>query len=265
MMRPGVRSPPDPPIFAAGLKRMYRFYCPGADFSKPSVVLTDAHEIHHIKDVLRLKAGAALQVFNARSQQADAVIEMVQEAAIRLSITSVKAAAEAGVKVILACVPPKKGKFEWIVEKCTELGVDEIIPLKAKRGEVIFTPERMQGKLKRFEAVAVNASKQSKRLKVTRIHPMSSLADVFHHGDSQGVRLIASLHKHPTHITQALFNVTSSASVTIFIGPEGDFTPDEVKFAVDNGCIPVSLGDTVLKVETAAICCVALVKFLCRN
>ena len=65
-------------------------------------------------------------------------------------------------KIILACAPPKKGKFEFIIEKCTELGVDEIIPLKTKRTEVIFNADKMAGKLSRFEAVAVNAAKQSK-------------------------------------------------------------------------------------------------------
>ena len=54
-------------------------------------------------------------------------------------------------------------------------------------------------------------------------------------------------------------------SITIFIGPEGDFTADEVELAIKHGCVPVSLGDTVLKVETAAIATIALVKFLCRN
>jgi len=57
----------------------------------------------------------------------------------------------------------------------------------------------------------------------------------------------------------------ASGPVTIFIGPEGDFTPDELKLAIKHGCVPVTLGDTVLKVETAAIAAVALVKFLCRN
>jgi 16S rRNA (uracil1498-N3)-methyltransferase len=62
-----------------------------------------------------------------------------------------------------------------------------------------------------------------------------------------------------------LLKADEKSQVTIFIGPEGDFTPDEVELAIRYGCVPVSLGDTVLKVETAAIATVALVKFLCRN
>ncbi len=168
-------------------------------------------------------------------------------------------------KIILACAPPKKGKFEFIIEKCTELGVDEIIPLKTKRTQVIFSADRMRVKLSRFEAVAVNAAKQSQRTKVPHIYPMTSLPQVLKTLDPDGVHLFPSLHNHPKSIAEVLLKVDKQKSVTLFIGPEGDFTPDELDLAIQHGCVPVSLGDTVLKVETAAIAAVAFVKFLCRN
>ncbi len=244
---------------------MYRFYCQDADFSKSSVVITDTHEIHHIKDVLRLKKGSPIQIFNAESLQADAIIEQINEAAIHARVQRFKQNEEYQAKIILACAPPKKGKFELIIEKCTELGVDEIIPLKTKRTEVIFKEDKMAGKLSRFAAVAVNAAKQSKRTNVPRIYPMTPLPQVLKTLNTNGVHLFPSLHNHKTHISDVLLKADKSQSVTIFIGPEGDFTPDEVELAIKHGCVPVSLGDTVLKVETAAIAAVALVKFLCRN
>jgi 16S rRNA (uracil1498-N3)-methyltransferase len=245
---------------------MYRFYCQEADFSKPTIVITDSHEVHHIRDVLRLKKGSVIQIFNARSEQADAVIEQVNDTAIKVLVKIVKQG-EGGkqARIILACAPPKKGKFEFIVEKCTELGVDEIIPLKTRRTEVIFKEDRMAGKLSRFQAVAVNAAKQSKRTKVPHICAMTPLLQVLQGLDADGVHLFPSLHHHPKHIAEVLVKADKKKPVTIFIGPEGDFTPDEVALAVKYGCVPVSLGDTVLKVETAAIAVTALVKFLCRN
>jgi len=253
---------------------MYRFYCQDADFSKFSVVIGDTHEIHHIKDVLRLKKGSLIQIFNAQSQQADAIIEQINEAAIHVRVKTVKQNEEARAKIILACAPPKKGKFEFIIEKCTELGVDEIIPLKTKRAEVIFKEDKMAGKLSRFEAVAVNAAKQSKRVKVPIIHPMMTILEVFKMLDPKVLMIIPSLNGQPPHIVEVLNKYVSfpnanstfgGDSIVIFIGPEGDFTPDEVELAIKHGCVAVSLGDTVLKVETAAIAAVALVKFLCRN
>ena len=244
---------------------MYRFYCADADFSKSSVVIFDSHEIHHIKVVLRLTKGSSIQIFNAASQQADAVIVQIQEAAIHVRIEGVKSNKEGRAKIILACSPPKKGKFEFIIEKCTELGVDEIIPLKTKRTEVVFSEDKMSAKVSRFEAVAVNAAKQSKRTKVPHIQPMTALSKVLKDLDPKGVHVFPSLHDHPRHISDVLLKTGDQVPITIFIGPEGDFTPDEVALAIKHGCIPVSMGDTVLKVETAAIASVALVKFLCRN
>ena len=257
---------------------MYRFYSQDADFSKSSVVIADTHEIHHIKDVLRLKKGSLIQIFNAKSEQVDALIDQIGETAIEVSIQNIKQNEETALKIILACAPPKKGKFEYIIEKCTELGVDEIIPLKTKRTEVVFKEDRMAGKLNRFEAVAVNAAKQSKGIRVPHICPMTPLSQVLKNLDPKGLHLIPSLNGHPQHIRDVLrdsslaLGMTNNceyrlirSSVTILIGPEGDFTPDEVELAVKHGCVPVSLGDTVLKVETAAIAAVALAKFLCRN
>ena len=244
---------------------MYRFYCPNADFFKPSLLITDKDEIHHIKDVLRQQKGGGIQIFNARSQQADAIIEEISEKSILVKIKKVVQAQEAQIKIILACAPPKKGKFEFIIEKCTELGVDRIIPLKTRRTEVVFNEERMAGKLNRFQTVAMNAAKQSKRMKVPHIAPMTALAQVLKDLDPQGVYLFPSLHDHPKHIADVLLKGDRQKPVTIFIGPEGDFTPDEVELAIRHGCVPVSLGDTVLKVETAAIAVVALVKFLREN
>lgn len=265
MMRPGVRSPPDPPISPQRSRNMYRFYCADADFQKSSVTITEAHEVHHIKDVLRFKKGSLIQIFNAQSQEADGTIEQIRENAIVVRVGIVRQKDRPQAKIILACAPPKKGKFEFIIEKCTELGVDEIIPLKTKRTQVIFSADRMRVKLSRFEAVAVNAAKQSQRTKVPHIYPMTSLPQVLKTLDPDGVHLFPSLHNHPKSIAEVLLKVDKQKSVTLFIGPEGDFTPDELDLAIQHGCVPVSLGDTVLKVETAAIAAVAFVKFLCRN
>ena len=244
---------------------MYRFYSADADFSKSSFIITDRHEIHHMHDVLRLKKGSTIQVFNARSQQAEVVIEKIDEVMIQVKVGVVHQKEEISAPIILACAPPKKGKFEYIIEKCTELGVDGIIPLRTKRTEVVFTDEKWPGKLSRFEAVAVNAAKQSKRMKVPQIYPMYSVSQVLQQLDPQGVHLFPSLHDHPQHMADVLIKADKHKPVTVFIGPEGDFTADELALAIKYGCVPVSLGSTVLKVETAAIAAVALVKFLCRN
>ena len=174
-----------------------------------------------------------IHIFNAQSQQADAAIEQINETAIHVRIKTVKHNEGHEVKMILACAPPKKGKFELIIEKCTELGVDEIIPLKTKRTEVIFKDDKWPGKTQPFfESVAVNAAKQSKRNKVPRIFsPLTPLPQVLQNLDPGGLHLFPSLHDHPKPIAEVFLKSRKHQPVTIFIGPEGDFTPDEVEMA----------------------------------
>ncbi len=248
---------------------MHRFYSPNANFNQKKLTIADHDEIHHIKDVLRLKKGSMIQIFNGKNQEADVVIEAFTVEGLEVSVGAVRQPDSNSVKIVLACAPPKKDKFEWIIEKCTELGVAQIIPLKTKRGEVVFSSEKMASKLSRFTKIALNASKQSKRVNVPVIGPMRDLKEVMKGLDPQGLHIFPSLNGHPQHIKELLVGEGSKPShvktVTIFIGPEGDFTPDEVALALENGCIPVSLGDTVLKVETAAITTVGLVHFLFKN
>jgi 16S rRNA (uracil1498-N3)-methyltransferase len=244
---------------------MHRFYFASADFHQKYLTITDINEIHHIKNVLRLKKGSSVQIFNDRNQEATVVIDSFLNQGIKVQIQSIQEAKVGKGKIILACAPPKKDKFEWIIEKCTELGVDEIIPLKTKRGEVVFSSERMASKLSRFEKVIVNAAKQSKRIQMPKVSSMTSLEEVLKKLDPKGLHLFPSLNGHAMHIKDVLLKANGDQPVTIFIGPEGDFTPDEVQLAIQSGCIPVSLGNTVLKVETAAIATVSFVRFMVKD
>ena len=245
---------------------MHRFYFSNADFSKKSILITDRDEIHHIKDVLRLKAGDEVCIFNGSNQEAKAEIASVKQDQVEVRIQSIKEGQPpAKVKIILACAVPKKAKFEFIIEKCTELGVDEIIPLRTKRTEVVFAKEKTAAKQARFQKVAVNAAKQSGRRDVPKIHPMISLAEALKICYGNSVVLIPSLNGQPRHIREILMSRPQTTAVAVFIGPEGDFTPDEVQTAQSQGAVPVSLGTTVLKVDTAAISTVALVRFLCAD
>jgi 16S rRNA (uracil1498-N3)-methyltransferase len=95
---------------------MHRFYCQHADFSHSTIAITDVNEVHHIKDVLRLKAGDGLCIFNGRNQEAKSLISVVKEREIQVRVQSVREAVKGAIKIILACAVPKKAKFEFIIE-----------------------------------------------------------------------------------------------------------------------------------------------------
>ncbi len=117
-------------------KSMHRFYCPEANLSSKEIAITNKDELHHLRDVLRLKANAEVFLFDGKGREASGILLAVTSKQADIQISSVKQFRPQKPLIILACALPKKTKFEWIVEKATELGVDEIIPIKTIRTEV---------------------------------------------------------------------------------------------------------------------------------
>lgn len=232
---------------------MHRFYSPHSDFSSSTILLNVVEEIHHVKNVLRARKGNTLIVFNGKGNEVSGEIMTISSHQIALKILSRRKENQNEPKIILACAIPKKSKFELIIEKATEVGVSEIIPLKTKRTEIDIKPEREVKKLTRFEKIAISASKQSQRLFIPKIHPVLDLTSAINYAKENGSMIIPSLAGNPKNIFKVFHNLKNSPAITFFIGPEGDFTDEEYQFAWDEGCTPVTLGKTILRVETAAI------------
>lgn len=241
---------------------MHRFYCPHTDFSKDVIIITEGDEIHHAIHVVRLKPGEEVTLFDGAGSEAAGVIQSLNKKEARIQILSHKKNKPLWPKIILACAIPKKSKFETIIEKATELGVDEIIPLQTQRTEVRINKEGGK-KSKRFEDIAINACKQSKRSYLPKIHPITSFNDAFKLTANSSI-IIPSLWGETKPLLKVLPTI-SNQSISFFIGPEGDFTPDEYKEARNKGAIAVSLGPMVLRVETAAICVVACARQFFNN
>ena len=241
-----------------------RFFCPQASTEQKIIELTDPHEIHHLRNVFRLKEKDQIRIFNARDEEFAATIVAIKKNSIEirpdylLPPNPPKSTA-----IVLACALPKRAKFEFIIEKCTELGVDEIIPLKTRRTEVSVKEDRREQKAERFRKIAVNAAKQCGRRDLPVIHPVTLFTKVLEAFDSDHLALIPCLSGSRQNIFRFFRDRPPSPvkKIVVLIGPEGDFTPEEVRLAVDSGCVPVSLGPTVLKVDTAAVSAVAFLNF----
>ncbi|MBF0521830.1 MAG: 16S rRNA (uracil(1498)-N(3))-methyltransferase [Candidatus Omnitrophica bacterium] len=233
---------------------MHRFYYPNADFSNKKIVLNNPEELHHLKNVLRLKVNSQITIFNGNAEEALGVITRVSSHEAVINILDVKVKTKKNMPhLILACAIPKKSKFEIIIEKCTELGVDEIIPLMTQRTEVNLKDERLDKKLVRYQTIAVSAAKQSHRLTVPQIHPPMKFREALELLSKTSTVLIPSLCGEPKNLLKTLEEVKHSLKISFLIGPEGDFTPEEYALAQEKGAKAVTLGNTVLRVETAAI------------
>jgi 16S rRNA (uracil1498-N3)-methyltransferase len=237
---------------------MHRFYLSAAVTGRISII-TDSAQVHHMRDVLRLKKGNRVAVFDDQGNEYDGRIMNIDKTQVEITVQKRKST-DSGQKLTLAiaCSLPKKGKMDDIVDKLTQLGVDVIIPLDTQRGVVklAYTDETRYA---RWRRIAVNAAEQSRRPRLPVISPVMSFADVLAAAPDYDLKLIPTLTGASRPLREVITGV-KPAAVLVLIGPEGDFSPAEVEQALEAGFVPVSLGDTVLRVETAALAVTSFLK-----
>ena len=162
-------------------------------------------------------------------------------------------------RLTLACCPTKNNeRYEWFVEKATEVGVDRIVPVIGERSE------RKVYKTDRAARIALSAAKQSLKARIPEICEPVSVKD-FIGKSGDGLKLIAYCFEGDTKrisIQEAL-HACGGRDITVLIGPEGDFSPEEARLAVEHGYIPVHLGASRLRTETAAVVAATAVYLAC--
>jgi 16S rRNA (uracil1498-N3)-methyltransferase len=245
---------------------MHRFYSTNVSISSRAVSIDDPDELHHLKSVLRLKLGDEVEFVNGQGLLARGILNLLTKTRAEAKIDRVETfSRKTGPRIVLACALPKKAKFEYILEKVTELGVDEIVPLVTERTEVVVGKTKAERKDQRFFRVVLNACKQSRRVWFPEIHPVMTFTDALKTFAGESNALFIPWLGGERSSLKKVFEDTSwmdVAKVVFFIGPEGDFTPQEVALAVKSGAVPLDLGEMVLKVDTAAVAVVAYAKFI---
>ncbi len=211
--------------------------------------------------VLRLKKGDRLTAFDGESKEYECKIIALSEKKAELEIFKTKRAQFLEeVRITLACAIPKKAKMDFIVEKVTELGVHTIIPLHTHRTIVDLEGERARNRLRRWQAIAKETSKQCARIELPKIEAVTEFKDIVMRAKEYDMALIPHLGIKNVYLKDIVLK-NSPKSVIVFIGPEGDFSEAEIRQAKENGCQGVSLGALTLKVDTAAIAVAAFLRF----
>jgi len=210
--------------------------------------LTDA-EAHHGKDVLRLSSGAAVELFNGRGLVAEAVVQVVGRRELSCQVLSARTEPEPTPRVTLATAVPKGERFDWLVEKATELGVSRLIPLITERSSV----DPRDSKLSRLRQTVIAACKQCRRAHLMELTEATRWQD-FLKGAAGHSLFIA----HPDGSQHSdignLMNPSGDANeVFLLVGPEGGFTAGEIDQATASGGRLVSLGQHLLRIETAGM------------
>lgn len=243
---------------------MYRFFTPQKNISTEKIEILKRDTVHHIKDVLWLKAGQEVIIFDESGNEYRAGIETLNNTTIKLKINEkLPKSSPDKLRVTVACAIPKNSKFDDIIDKLAQLGVSRVIPMLTERVIIKLDKHKEVLRKERWEKIALNSSEQSKRSSLTAIDAPTRIKDVIANSFGFDLRLIPTLQGQ----RQSLKDVFSHAprNILLLIGPEGDFTDGEVALAMNSGFIPVSLGKEVLRVETAAVAVASFIKFYAND
>lgn len=244
---------------------MQRFYCPLQDITGNKIILSEKSQVHHLKDVLRLKIDDEVIVFDDKNNEYTAVIEELSAKAVMFKIkTRHKLIYNQKAKITVACAIPKKSKMDDIVDKLTQLGVDRIIPLETERVIVRLDNNKKPMRQKRWEKIIISSSQQSQRITMPTLEQIQDIKEVLLHSNNYDLKIIPTLSAERRTLKE-IFAKSKPKNILVLIGPEGDFTPDEVNLAKKAGFIPISLGNFVLRVETAAVAVASFIRLYENN
>ena len=205
----------------------------------------DKEESKHIIKVLRKKDTDILDVTNGLGFLFTTQITLASDTKCTVKIIAVDKPLTPKYNLHLAVAPTKlNDRYEWFLEKATEIGISEITPIICEHSERKFV------KTDRFEKIIQTAMKQSNQYFLPKLNEPITFKD-FVSKSFEGQKLIA--HCEETNKKSLKKTLKTNENITMLIGPEGDFSPKEIQLALENKFIPISLGDTRLRTETAAI------------
>jgi len=244
---------------------MHRFYLPPEQCAGSILTLAD-REAHHGLHVLRLRIGDRAIVLDGVGHEIMCEVKELKRDAFQLIVTQKSSTPALPYQVTLLQAIPKGKSFETIVQKATELGVSQIVPLLSERVVTHLDEDRTEHKIEKWQQVAIEAIKQCGSAWLPRIETPVTPKDFLARLEKYDMSLVASLQDdrvHPREWFRKFHeeNHKLPQSVCVWIGPEGDFTPAELNVIKGSGALPISLGRLVLRSETAAVYCLSVLNY----
>jgi 16S rRNA (uracil1498-N3)-methyltransferase len=236
---------------------MHRFFVPPNCLQHDQISLPD-EQAYQVRTVLRMKPGQQIIVLdNAGWEYAITLTKVSSQAVMGNVIDKRPSANEPATQITLYQSLTKRDKFEWILQKGTELGIRRFVPLVSQRSLVTNTGIK-PNKLARWRKIITEAAEQSRRGRIPELQPPLKLDEAWTHVSQYDLALMPWAQAEEGRLRQALEGETA-VSVALFIGPEGGFTAEEVENGRQHNVKPITLGRRILRTETAAIVATALV------
>ncbi len=231
---------------------MRRFYTPKENFQADKAIL-NLEETRHLRDVLRLREGADIHVFDGEGKEFFGTIEKISKSETLVEIIKeiAPSALESGLDLTLAVALLKGEKFDLVVQKAVELGVTKLIPLNTKRADVKL--KESEKKLDRWRKIALEAAKQSGRAKLMQIEKPSDFEAFIK--TKTGTRILFAERNGASFA-----DIKTTQKIIAVVGAEGGWEDSEIESAREKGFQIITLGGRILRAETAAIAIIAILQ-----
>jgi 16S rRNA (uracil1498-N3)-methyltransferase len=244
---------------------MRRFFVP-PELCRDDVFELPEREARHAAQVLRLGAGDTLTVLNGAGSVLTCAVESASKKSVRVRVASRTERAPLPCTITLIQAIPKGPAFETIVQKATELGAARIVPLLSERVVAHVMPKDAPAKVEKWRQIAIESIKQCGSPFLPQIDLPMSLNSLLATKTEAEFSVVCSLEESQRTLREAVEAFVSThqhhpKSCQIWIGPEGDFTPAEYAAIAASGATPISLGQLVLRADTAAIACLAIANY----
>ncbi len=212
-----------------------------------------SEELSHLRKVLRSKQGDPVEIFNGKGKLFSGKIESIESSKAVIKIDKEIEKEKPPANIMIAPSLLKKKPMNLMIEKLTEMGVDEIHPVIFSRTEASFNKTSM----KKWERLAVESLKVNDNLWASRIHPPCTIEEIINRSGNIKNKILLDIEGKRVPIEN------KGPSICI-VGPPGDFTIEEREMFIRSGFIPVNINESVMKVETAAFSAVSILKYLTR-
>lgn len=241
---------------------MPKFFINNIDFTKESAVLITGEDAHHLIKSLRVKVGETIIVCNGEGIDYSARVEKIDiDAVLAKLIEEVYLNSEPDLKVKLYTAITKGEGFEYAIRKCVEAGVYKIIPTVTERTVVDLPKSKFAKKHERWNKISSEAAKQSGRSLIPPVVDPIDFKAALNELSSDELTVICYVEEGTLTLKDAFRGYSKNKTINVFIGPEGGFTKQEIDLAVIKGAKKVTLGNRILKAETAGFFVTAIAMY----
>ncbi len=226
----------------------------------PTISITD-NLLTHLRDSLRVNIGETLWFSNGQGTRYHAEItDVSKQAVIGCILQIVQEPLRHTSRLILGQSLLKGEKMDWVLQKATELGVSEIVPIESRHSVVHLKADRMDHQFARWQRIALEAAQQSEQWRVPTIAPPQSLTALLTIHATGTITLMLAERRDGKSLQTVELPQDVASSVLVLIGPEGGWSKEEMGIAEQANVIPITLGQKILRAETAAIATISILQ-----